>query len=342
MKLAIAADHLAKMGLCYADFSHTNAMVDIYEGRMMLIDCDSLTVPHVIEAEVEGKGLFRAPEIISRREIPTIQSDRHSLAVLFYSWLLGPHPLDGNGPPFDRNPNIDDQLRFGDRALYIEHPQNTTNRRKQQRLKAHVLGEEIATLFKSAFVDGLHAPGERPMPGRWAEAFWHAYDRLIPCASPKCDWRFFIAEPQRDLKCPACETRVTVVRSLPKVYIQPKDNTSDPNGYKVNVYEQHWVVGWHGRTLHDWHTQDISPFHTTEDPDRTPRAVFEYDGEKDIWYLTNLGTPDMGYQRAKDADSDHWEHWAPKTSLALHDGMRLRFGETPTYNRALVKVEDVS
>lgn len=338
LKLAMAADRLARMGLCYADFSHRNAMADIYEGRMMLIDCDALTVPNVIPPEVEGSGYYRAPEIISRDErTPSIKTDRHSLAVLFYSWFLGPHPLEGSRPPLDLNPSEDDKLRFGRKALYIEDPKDSSNRRATQILKTDMLGEEIADLFKRAFVDGLHAPDKRPQPRLWAEAFWHAYDRVIPCASTKCDWRFFVAKPQQALTCPRCGTQVTGIKSLLRLYIQPKDTSPNPEGFEEHVINQHWVVGWPGRNLHDWHLKRETPIHADHEPNRTPRATFEYDAGEDIWFLKNLGTPNMRFQQA---NSNIWETWAPNLSLQLHEGMRLQFGDAP-YSRALVKVEEL-
>src|SRR2546425_7831602 len=45
IKLVGAANRLATMGLCYPDFSGKNILVEPFEGRMVMIDCDSLTVP---------------------------------------------------------------------------------------------------------------------------------------------------------------------------------------------------------------------------------------------------------------------------------------------------------
>ena len=337
MKLALAADRLARMGLCYADFSHRNVMVDPYEGRMMLIDCDALTVPHVIPPEVAGTPGFIAPEILISHAMPSIRTDRHALAVLLYIWFLGHHPLEGDHPPFSMDPNIDYNHQFGDRALYIEHPRDDSNRWKRQIYKSDALGEEIKKLFREAFIDGLHTPEERPQPRLWADAFIHAYDRVIPCSSSHCDWRFFVAHPRPGLVCPMCEEPVRAVRSLPRVYIQKHKPTVDPDDYEMNVANQHFVVGWPGRTLHDWHIRDTTAFHANNaEPDRAPRAEFSYRARDDAWYITNRDVVGM---RFRHSDEDPWEQWTVGAPLQIHDGMRLQFGDTLKHNRALVKID---
>lgn len=168
----------------------------------------------------------------------------------------------------------------------------------------------------------------------------HAYDRVIPCASPRCDWRFFVALPRPGLACPLCEERVTTVSSLPRVFIQKHKPTDKPDDYEENILKQHWVVGWPGRTLHDWHIRDTTPFHVANtEPDRTPRAEFAYDAGSDTWYLVNRGVAGMRFRHTDDAP---WENWTSGTKLQIHDGMRLQFGEfgpAPTFNRALVKID---
>ena len=67
IRLASAAHRLAAMGLCYPDFSDRNVLVDPFDGTMVLIDCDSLAVPGVISATVEGSDWYRAPEIVAHQ-----------------------------------------------------------------------------------------------------------------------------------------------------------------------------------------------------------------------------------------------------------------------------------
>jgi hypothetical protein len=344
LKLAQAAARLAKSGLCYADFSHRNAMVDPFEGRMMLIDCDALTIPDVLPPDVLGTPGYIAPEIMMddsrpRQVTPSIGTDRHALATLLYRWFLGYHPLDGDHPPYGQNLEDHIRLAFGERALYIEHPSDLSNRRQGQVLTSEMLGDEIKRLFREAFVDGLHNPARRPTPQRWAEALARAFDRVIPCNSLDCEWRFFIAEPHPGLACPACAAEVDTVRSLPRVYIQENARRSDPSEFQDDKLRQHWVVGWPGRTLHDWHMEpNISALHAEgHEPDRTARATFGYDAGNGVWHITNQTQRHMKYQ-PQGAGTNVWEPWESGKTLLLHDGMRLQFGDPPHYNRAFVNI----
>ena len=128
VKLATAANRMSSMGLSYPDFSSKNILVDPFAGRMVLIDCDSLTVPGQLPPTVEGTTWYRAPEIVMRRVLtPSVKTDRHALAVILYQWLLLWHPLRGDRKLAD-DPDLEDQLCFGKEALI-------SNTRRTQQIK---------------------------------------------------------------------------------------------------------------------------------------------------------------------------------------------------------------
>lgn len=343
IKLVSAANRLATMGLCYPDFSGKNIMVDPFEGRMVLIDCDSLTVPGRLSATVEGTTTFRAPEIVMHTvPVPSVKTDRHALAVLLYWWLLLWHPLKGD-KRFDADPDRDDYLCFGADAIYIEHPTDTSNRASKQVLKAKMLGPELEKLFRTAFVDGLHNPDKRPLPFQWQTALYHAYDQIIPCASPQCDWRFFIATNTQHLACPRCSQPVEKPSTLPFLYLMAHRRTGDPNDYATDESKAHYVVGWPGKTLHQWHMRpDAAPGYTDRNniPDPSPRALFEYDEHNNQWYLKNLAGYEMYYHWAQDG-INQWRPWATNTSVPLVAGMVLQLGSPPVHFRANVTIAKI-
>jgi DNA-binding helix-hairpin-helix protein with protein kinase domain len=344
IKLVTAANRLSSMGLCYPDFSGKNILVDPFDGRMVLIDCDSLTVPGKLSPTVEGTSSFRAPEIISRAvSVPSVLTDRHALAVILYRWLLLWHPLVGD-KKFDLN-NIDrdDELRYGQQALYIEHPTDTTNRASGQTLKARVLGHELEKLFQVAFVDGLHKPDERPLPFQWLQALYHTYDQIIPCASRSCDWRFFVASPAPRLTCPRCHEPLRNPQTLPFVYLLRHKGTKNPDDYPTDTSIAHFVVGWPGRSLYCWHARPgATPIYTdaAHVPDATPCAVFEYDQRTKQWYLKNLTLPDMLYKVPFDS-AGAWIPCPPNSDIPLASGILIQFGKAPAYFRARVIVAKV-
>ncbi len=343
IKLVSAANRLATMGLCYPDFSGKNIMVDPFEGRMVLIDCDSLTVPGKLKPTVEGTTTFRAPEIYMHTvPVPSVKTDRHSLAVLLYQWLLLWHPLSGD-KHFDADPEKDDLMRFGSHALYIENPTDTSNQAKGQKLKAHMLGPELEKLFRTAFVDGLHNPNKRPLPFQWQTALYHAYDQIIPCSSPNCDWRFFIATNTPRLTCPNCQQPLDKPATLPFLYLMPHKRTGDPNDYVTDKSKAHYVVGWPGKTLHQWHIRpDAAPGYSDASniPDPSPRAMFEYDEHGKQWYLKNLAEHTMYYRFAQDG-ANQWRPWQPNTIAPLLPGIMLQLGSPPVHFRANVTIAKI-
>lgn len=350
LKLAMAANRLSSMGLCYPDFSGKNILVDAFRAQMVLIDCDSMTVPDKLPPTVEGTSYFRAPEIvIGDAATPSVTSDRHTLAVIFYYWLLYWHPLNGDNSFDPDDPDHDDSLRYGQNALYIEHPKDASNRASKQVLKAHMLGPELEGLFKQAFVDGLHNPGKRPLPFQWQRAFYHTYDHLVPCTSPYCDWRFFVVahSPQLftgrplSLTCPRCGTALKEPKTLPFIYLLPHRGTNVPDDYaNISAPDNHYVVGWPKRQLHLWHTKrDATRMYTDVSyvADANSCAAFAYDEQMDQWEMHNLRLPDMSFTE----DGQTWTSCPLKRSIRLIPGMTIQFGPAPEYFRARVFLEKV-
>src|SRR5579875_2124231 len=294
IKLVSAANRLASLGLCYSDFSDKNVMVDPVDGRMTLIDCDRLFVPDKFQPEYEGTSFYKAPEIFSGHvNAPSPQTDRHALAVLLYIWLVGWHPLDGDKVyPVDMSAMGDedqqDTLRYGREALYIEHPTDHSNRCSKHKFTACALGSKLKELFEAAFIKGLHNPAHRPHPYQWQRALAEAYDRVIPCSSPSCEWRYFIVPNQmRHLTCPYCLQPVKYPRTLPVITLLEHNGTSDLEGYNKSFQT---IIGWPGRKLREWHVKaHHSPIPTSPDyyPDRSAMASFEFDSRKGQWYLYN-------------------------------------------------------
>jgi DNA-binding helix-hairpin-helix protein with protein kinase domain len=334
IKLVTAADRLARMGLCYPDFSHKNVMVDAFAGHMVLIDCDSLTVPARLPAVIEGTSWYRAPELIAKKlSIPNLNSDRHALAVLLYQWLLRRHPLEGERPPLDLEPETDDILNYGEKALYTEHPTDKANPPSKPFISAAALGPELEKLFQTVFVDGLHNPAKRPQPYQWQQALQHTYDRLVPCSSPTCDWRFFVYNPTKTrLICPSCLQAVRTPSTLPIVHLHRQ------NAGRGDV---HYLVGWPQRCLHQWHmSAGRSPFRTDPQnvPDNTPCAVFAYDQGQGHWFLKNLTQTSMSY---RGNPTDQWHDWPINQSVRLEPQTEILFGKGSDFYRASIEMRQV-
>ena len=137
--------------------------------------------------------------------MPKIETDRHALAVLIYTFLLNRHPLDG-GKVWDvDDPQKDDDMRYGSKALFIEHPTDKTNKVKVDQLAKSQLpqgdpskmpyticGPYLKELFDKAFIDGLHNPSARPTALQWEEALVKTCDLVQPCQNPKCEAHWYV------------------------------------------------------------------------------------------------------------------------------------------------------
>ncbi|HWS85155.1 MAG TPA: hypothetical protein VN207_12950 [Ktedonobacteraceae bacterium] len=334
------------MGLCYPDFSHKNIMIEPFSGNMVLIDCDSLTHKDrsdKLPPTVQGTSWYRAPELVSGREkYPSVKTDRHALAVILYYWLLARHPLIGDRPPHSEDADRDDELTLGQEALYIEHPTDLSNRAAKQTLKASALGPELENLFRKAFVEGLHYPDKRPLPYQWLEALRRTYDRIIPCESKDCDWHFFVVTPTSRLTCPRCLSTLLYPEVLPFLYLLKHRGSSYDNDYNLDTTRSHYVVGWPGRTLHQWHIiSDATPMHSSKaSQDMKEKLLFEFEPTTSTWYLKNLALPELVYSQRGDRVST-WQPCPVGSCILLIHSMLLQFGQGPEHYRASIHLQEI-
>ncbi|HOX52023.1 MAG TPA: lipopolysaccharide kinase InaA family protein, partial [Fibrobacteria bacterium] len=138
LQLARSVHRMHAAGLAHSDLSYKNVLVDPSSGRACMIDIDGLVVPGKFPPEVIGTPDFIAPEVIKtqhlphqdpNRKLPSRQTDLHALAVLVYMYLLYRHPLKGSKFHHE-DTQTDLILSMGEKALFIEHPGDPSNRVK--------------------------------------------------------------------------------------------------------------------------------------------------------------------------------------------------------------------
>lgn len=223
VKVAIALSgavrYLNFLGYAHADLSGRNFLVNLVQGRGVLIDLDGLVVPKYMEGVVIGTPGFMAPELVEgmirHEEVrPTKETDRHALAVCLFMLLTLRHPLTGGTrKPLHDDPNIDDLLQTGPQAVYIEHPTDSTNRPpKGEHIHSEWFGDEIANLFRRSFVDGLHDAAKRPHPYEYEQAFKHLLEDLTPCGNPECPYKYFASKGGEVTTCPICGSKTAPKR----------------------------------------------------------------------------------------------------------------------------------
>ena len=306
LKIARGIRRIHAAGLAHSDLSYNNVLIDPLTGSACIIDDDSLVVPGKFPPEVVGTPGFIAPEVLAtkslkvgdpQKNLPKITTDRHALAVLIYTFLLNRHPLDG-GKVWDvDDPGRDDDLRYGAKAIFIEHPTDATNRVKPDQLAKSQLpqgdpakfpytlcGPYLKKLFDRAFIDGLHNPAARPSAAEWEDALIKTCDLVQPCQNPNCEAHWYVFDNTTKPKCPFCGTEYKGQLPILNFYYAPSHGKYMAEKYRLMVYDK--------QTLYKWHSNNrVSANEKTSDEDKKPVGDFHFFNGQ--WILINRRLPDL-------------------------------------------------
>lgn len=137
LMIARSVRRMHSAGLAHSDLSYKNVLISPSSGHACIIDVDGLVVPGKFPPDVVGTPDFIAPEVVAsthlakehpNRVLPSRHTDRHALAVLIYQYLLLRHPLRGRKIHDFDDPTKDETLAMGEKALFVEHPFDDSNR----------------------------------------------------------------------------------------------------------------------------------------------------------------------------------------------------------------------
>ena len=255
---------LHQMGLAHSDLSYNNVLVDPIYKSAVIIDLDGMVVPGVHPAEVIGTADFIAPEVlatkhlaISDRKLPNIKTDLHALPCLIYMMLLHRHPLKG-GKVHDLDSEKDDLLSMGEKALFIEHPTDKSNRPKLNqvskwelfwadidKLPYKITGPYLKTLFDRAFIDGLHNPMNRPTADEWETALIKTTDLIQPCSNSNCEQKWYVFDNTNTPTCPFCNTKHQGTLPVLDFYVNGGNNNWRLENHRLMVYKDQYLFQWH-------------------------------------------------------------------------------------------------
>ncbi|MDO4435013.1 MAG: kinase [Cardiobacteriaceae bacterium] len=304
--LARAVRRMHMAGLSHSDLSYKNCLIDPVTGQACLIDIDGLVVPGVHPPTVAGTPDFIAPEVVAtayldkndpQKKLPSRTTDLHALAVLIYMYLLYRHPLRGDKIHDTQDSQKDEELAMGSRALFVEHPQDTSNRIKLEYLKPNelpwkdtqkipytVCGPYLSSLFERAFVQGLHQPHLRPTADEWESALVKTVDLLQPCQNPQCQQKWYPFDNKYQPICPFCQTAYQGKLPVLNLYSLSPSGTYRSDDCRIMVYS--------GQSLFKWHVDNrVFPNEklNVQDAKRVGYFVF-HQGD---WWLVNESLPDL-------------------------------------------------
>lgn len=288
-----------QMGLAHSDLSYNNVLVDPVSKSASIIDLDGLVVPGLFPPEVIGTADFIAPEVLKtkhlkindpNRVLPNQKTDLHALAVLIYMYLLRRHPLRG-GKIWDLDSEKDELMAMGEKAMFIEHPTDKTNRVKinqlrkwdafwgnPEKLPYTITGPYLSELFRRAFIDGLHNPIARPIANEWETALLKTVDLIQPCSNPNCDEKWYVFDNTSQPKCPFCETPHQGSLPIADLYYKFKDDVWKPENHRLMVYHNQYLFKWHV-------TRNIIRNESLKQEDKKPVGYFTFYQNK--WVLVN-------------------------------------------------------
>jgi hypothetical protein len=291
MMMARAVRKLHMTGLAHSDLSCKNVLVDPPGGKCAVIDIDSLVVPGLYAPDVLGTPGYIAPEVLAtqhlamtdkKRKLPSSATDLHALAVLIYEYLLRRHPL--RGPKVNGKTTEEDELlSMGEKAQFIEHPSDRSNRPDGIAVTYENLGAALAGLVKRAFVDGLHNPQARPTANDWESGLAKSADVLIPCGNAGCEEKWFLYTSGVKPKCPWCQWELQEQLPVLEFYYAPGGRKGQfrPEGHALVAHDQ--------KRLHRWHVYRNA--RNAEGTDLEIQAyVMKHQGK---WVLVNKSLPSM-------------------------------------------------
>ena len=335
LQIARAVRRMHAAGLAHSDLSYRNVLIDPSSGRACLIDIDGLVVPGKFPPDVVGTPDFIAPECVATahlprhdpgRKLPSIATDRHALATLIYMYLLLRHPLRGDRVHDLDDPQRDEELSMGERALFVEHPDDASNRIKlanvkpselpwkdTARLPFQITGPYLSELFVKAFVDGLHTPALRPSADDWETALVKTVDLLQPCANPACEQGWYVFDNKARPCCPFCKTAFAGPLPVLNLYSSQHEGSFRPDNHRLMVYS--------GQSLFPWHiNKSIAPNEKLADAHKKRVGYFVL--HQDVWYLVNEAMPDL-------MDAGARTPVPVGGKVALEDGKQLLLSREP-------------
>ena len=331
-------------GLAHSDLSYKNILVEPQRGRACIIDIDGLVVPGKYPPDVIGTPDFIAPEVMmtaglarhdEAKSLPCINTDRHALAVLIYIYLLLRHPLRGDKVHDIDDPQRDESLAMGERALFVEHPNDPSNCINKDYLKPselpwkdtdllpyQITGPYLSKLFERAFIDGLVSPDQRPTADEWEHALVKTVDLIQPCQNSSCEQKWYVFDNSQTPRCPFC--------SIPYRGKLPVLNLYSSRHHGKFAADNHRLMVYSGQSLFPWHIdRTIVPNErlSNENSKRVGYFILHH-GD---WLLVNERMPELINATTK-------EPVPIGQAITLQEGVQILFSKAEGGRLAMVQL----
>ena len=157
LNIVKAFEILHSLGLSYQDLNEGGISIDMSTGDVMICDCDNVS-PDGVNLGIKGVTYYMAPEVICRRQLPDVQTDEYSLAVMLFKLFYHYHPMTGiESKKLHDDENISDEQAdnqiFGSAPHFCLDKHSSINRPDK---KLHADIYELINIFPITLLDAFH------------------------------------------------------------------------------------------------------------------------------------------------------------------------------------------
>ncbi len=206
---------LHRHGKSYQDLNDGGFFINPQNGKVLICDCDNIA-PYGKNLGIAGKPGYMAPEIVTGKATPSVQTDKYSLAVVLFKLLLRGDPLEGAKVLKSVClTEIAERKHYGVEPVFIFDPNDDTNRPVRgvhnNPIKFwDIFPKYIQDAFIHSFTKGLTNPDDRIIENEWQKLFVRLRGEIINC---NCGNQTFLSNFRKtstnELECPKCGTKYT-------------------------------------------------------------------------------------------------------------------------------------
>jgi len=296
-------------GLCYCDISWGNVFLDPDTGEVAICDNDNVIV-NGQKPTIAGTPYFMAPEVVRAEALPSIETDKFSLAVLLFYLFFVDHPLKGKKEAAIRAFDLPAMNKlFGTEPLYIFDPSDSSNAPVAGLHDNAIAFQEVyptflKKLFEKAFTTGLRDPQHgRVTENEWRSAMVRLRDSIVYCRHCGAE-NFYDAEAMQ-----AGGGKPVACWSCAKDVVLP---------FRIRINKAVSMLN-HDSKLYPHHVDDGRLF----DFSGPVAEVVRHPQNPGIWGLKNLSS-EKWVVIAQDGTAKDVE---PGKSAPLASGSRINFGK---------------
>ncbi|MDD6346135.1 MAG: serine/threonine-protein kinase [Oscillospiraceae bacterium] len=209
INISNAFRQLHRAGKSYQDLNDGGFFINVNNGDVLVCDCDNIA-PDGKNFGIGGKPGYIAPEITRGIARPNVQTDKYSLAVVFFKLLFRGEPMEGK--------KVINNLCLPQNAPFVYDPDDSSNR-PVKGIHDNVINfwklypDYIRNAFILSFTKGVKNPNSRIIENEWQKLFIRLRSEIITCRCGKSDFASMYQKlNEKVYRCPQCGTTFTSLK----------------------------------------------------------------------------------------------------------------------------------